>query len=57
MSRAEIEAKNYNLKATNPNARDTQDQRTPAELLRIIDEKGREVDAALASLKELVGSG
>lgn len=55
VTRAEIEAKNYDLKATNPNARSAQDERTPAELLRVIEEKGREVDAALASLKALVG--
>lgn len=43
----------YDLKAVNPNAPDTTDQRTPAELLAIIDAKGREVEAALAPLRAL----
>ena len=56
VSRAEIEAKNYDLKASNPNAQSTRDTRTPAELLELISAKGREADQALATLRELVAS-
>jgi type I restriction enzyme M protein len=41
----------YDLKAVNPNARNEEDGRTPEELIRIVEEKGREVAAALAVLK------
>lgn len=54
VSRAEIEAKNYDLKATNPTARNTQDTRTPTQLLELIALKGREVDDALSALAALV---
>ncbi|MEO8349383.1 MAG: N-6 DNA methylase, partial [Acidobacteriota bacterium] len=54
VSRAEIEAKNFDLKAVNPNARSNEDTRTPEELLDIIETKGREVDEAVARLRELV---
>lgn len=53
VTRAAIEAKNYDLKAVNPNAKAEQDTRTPAELIAIIEEKGREVAAALDRLKAL----
>lgn len=42
----------YDLKAVNPNAPDTTDQRSPEELLAIIHAKGREVEAALARLRQ-----
>jgi type I restriction enzyme M protein len=51
VSREEIERRNFDLKATNPNARSTQDTRTPEELLDIIVGKGREVDEALGRLR------
>lgn len=54
VSRAAIEAKNYDLKAVNPNAKATDDLRTPAELLAIIDEKGRELQEALEPLRRLI---
>ena len=54
VDRKTINAKNYDLKAMNPNAPDTSDQRTPEELLAIIDEKGREVEEALAPLRALL---
>ena len=54
VDRKTINAKNYDLKATNPNAPDNTDQRTPEELLAIIDEKGREVEKALAPLRTLL---
>ena len=42
-ARAEVDAKTYDLKAVNPNAKDRQDTRTPEELLDLIEAKGREV--------------
>jgi type I restriction enzyme M protein len=49
-----IEARNFDLKAVNPNAKSTEDTRTPAELLDIIEAQGREVDAAIAELRRLL---
>ena len=37
MTRAQIEARSFDLKAANPNAKLEEDQRTPAELLDIIE--------------------
>jgi type I restriction enzyme M protein len=51
VTRDAIEARNYDLKAVNLNARDEQDTRTPEELLDIIETKGREVAEALANLR------
>ncbi len=51
VTRQEIEAKNYDLKAVNPNAKSNQDTRTPEELLDLIDAKGREVAEALRALR------
>lgn len=56
VTRAEIEAKNYDLKASNPNARVEHDTRTPSELLAVIDAKGREVEEALKVLRRLLGA-
>lgn len=53
VTRKEIEAKNYDLKAVNPNAKDTGDVRTVEELIEIIEVKGREVAEALAALRGL----
>lgn len=53
VTRQEIEAKNYDLKAVNPNVKVKQDSRTPEELLDIIEAKGREVAEALALLRTL----
>lgn len=52
VTRAEIEKKNYDLKAVNPNAKSKQDTRTPEELLELIEAKGREVAEALAALRQ-----
>ena len=52
VSREEIEAKNFDLKAVNPNAKNDEDTRTPEELLDLIEAKGREVAEALASLRK-----
>jgi type I restriction enzyme M protein len=51
VTRQQIEAKNYDLKAVNPNRKSTEDTRTPAELLAVIEAKGKEVTDALAALK------
>lgn len=56
LSRDEIEARNFDLKAVNPNAKSTEDTRTPEELFDIIESKGREVEAAIAELRRLIGS-
>lgn len=48
----EIRARGYDLKATNPNAPDLSDKRTPAELIRIIEEAQAEIAAGLAALKQ-----
>ncbi|MFY9549551.1 MAG: hypothetical protein WAU32_00240 [Thermoanaerobaculia bacterium] len=56
VGRAEIEAKGYDLKAVNPNAKSDEDTRTPEQLLDIIDEKGREVAEAIAALRSLLGA-
>jgi type I restriction enzyme M protein len=53
VTRAEIEAKNYDLKAVNPNAKTNEDTRTPEELLDLIEAKGREVAEALAVLRRI----
>ncbi len=47
----QVQAKNYDLKAVNPNARSDEDTRTPEELLDLIEAKGREVAEALAALR------
>jgi type I restriction enzyme M protein len=52
VTRQEIEAKNFDLKAVNPNAKNDEDTRTPGELLDLIEAKGREVAEALASLRK-----
>ena len=54
VTRSEIESRNYDLKAVNPNRTTQVDTRTPEELIGIIEAKGREIDEALASLKGLL---
>ena len=49
-----IEDAVYDLKAVNPNRVTVEDKRTPLELLQFIADKGREADAALDRLRELV---
>ena len=53
VTRAEIEEKNYDLKAVNPNRVEEVDTRTPEELLDIIDQKGKEIQEALSVLRGL----
>ncbi len=54
VTRAEMEARGYDLKAVNPTARASGDTRTPAELLDEIEARGREVDEAIARLRALL---
>lgn len=49
-----IENAAYDLKAVNPNRKSDEDKRTPAELLDFIGNQGKDADAALARLRELV---
>ena len=49
----EIEDAVYDLKAVNPNRTPEVDERTVADLLAIIDAKGREINEALAPLRAL----
>jgi type I restriction enzyme M protein len=53
VSRADIEAKGYDLKAVNPNAKNREDTRTTEELLDLIEAKGREVAEAIATLRAI----
>ena len=53
VTRADIEEKNYDLKAVNPNRVEDVDTRTPEDLLDIIEQKGSEIQAALAMLRKL----
>lgn len=52
---ASVEAKGYDLKAVNPNARSNEDTRTPEDLLNLIEAKGKEVADAVAKLREVTG--
>lgn len=56
VSRQDIEAKGYDLKAVNPHARANEDRRTPEELLDLIEAKGQEVAEAMAALRALLDS-
>jgi type I restriction enzyme M protein len=49
--RADIEAKNYGLKAMNPHAKSNEDARKPQGLLDLIEAEGCEVAEALSSLR------
>jgi type I restriction enzyme M protein len=51
VTRAEIEARNWDLKAVNPNAKSNEDTRTPEELLDLIEAQGREVAEAIRALR------
>jgi type I restriction enzyme M protein len=48
----EIEARNYDIKAVNPNRKSVEDTRTPEELIAIIEEQQSEIAKAIARLKE-----
>lgn len=48
-----VEDAAFDLKAVNPNAKHEEDTRTPAELIQLIESKGREVMEILAKLKAI----
>jgi type I restriction enzyme M protein len=52
VDRAEIERKNFDLKAVNPNRKTTEDTRTPEELIALIESKQKEISLALRELKK-----
>jgi len=52
--RQEIEAKNFDLKAVNPHRKNDEDDRTPEELIELIEEKGKVVAEFLAWLRRPV---
>ena len=54
VAKSDIEAKNYDLKAVNPNRVVPVDTRTPEELIATIEAKGTEIEAALARLKSML---
>jgi type I restriction enzyme M protein len=56
VSRSEIEAKNYDLKAVNPHAKNNEDTRTPEELWDVIESKGHEAAQALEALRVVIKS-
>jgi type I restriction enzyme M protein len=47
----EIKAKNYDIKAVNPNRKGREDNRTPEELLSIIESQEEDIKKALMALK------
>jgi type I restriction enzyme M protein len=47
----ELKTKNYDLKAINPNRKQEEDTRTPAELLSIIEAQGIEISNSLSALR------
>lgn len=51
VTREEIERRNFDLKAVNPNAKAETDMRTPEELLGIIETNGREIARIVAELR------
>ncbi|MEN9573389.1 MAG: hypothetical protein RL514_1244 [Verrucomicrobiota bacterium] len=51
-----IENAAYDLKAVNPNRKSDEDKRTPPELLDFIGSQGKDADAALVRLRELVAA-
>jgi type I restriction enzyme M protein len=52
VTRAEIEARGFDLKAVNPNRKAEVDERTPEEILAAIEANGRVVADALAALRD-----
>jgi len=51
----EIESRDYDLNAVNPNRPDTTDTRTPSELLDEIESHSRDLEDALADLRQALG--
>jgi type I restriction enzyme M protein len=54
VTRGDIEARNFDLKAVNPNAKVEDDTRTPEEILTEIEARNREVSDAIAELRRLL---
>jgi type I restriction enzyme M protein len=54
VTREEIEANNFDLKAVNPHAKVDEDTRSPEEILSVIEEKGQEIADALVELRKIV---
>lgn len=54
IERAAIEARNYDLKAVNPNRKVEIDNRTPLEILREIEAHGTEATTAIARLRSML---
>jgi type I restriction enzyme M protein len=52
VTRREIEAKNYDLKAVNPYIKGDSDKRTPGEILTLMEEKNRTVADTLTKLRK-----
>jgi type I restriction enzyme M protein len=50
----EIEARNYDIKAVNPNRKSNEDTRTPEELISIIESCGNEILKTLTILKNKI---
>lgn len=48
----DIEAKNYDIKAVNPNRKEVEDKRTPAELISIVESSAKEIAQSLEALKK-----
>jgi hypothetical protein len=53
VSREQIDSKNYDLKEANPNAKAVEDIRRPEEILDLIEQKGREIQDAIAQLRAI----
>jgi type I restriction enzyme M protein len=53
VSMEEIKAKNYDIKAVNPNRKGTEDHRTPEELLTVMESQGEEIKKAISHLREI----
>jgi type I restriction enzyme M protein len=56
VTREEIEARRFDLKAINPNRKAVEDNRSPENVLDLIEDKGREVAAAIRELRELLST-
>lgn len=53
VTRPQMEAKNYDLKAVNPNAKNEEDTRTPEEILDVIEAKQKEIGEVIAKLRAI----
>lgn len=53
VERAAIEAKNFDLKAVNPNVKSEEDTRTPEEILDLIEQKQKEIAEAISRLRAI----